>query len=91
MRDAVLRKLTTPILFLQGTRDNLCPLDLLEEVRAGMTGPTRLHVVTEGDHSLLVTKRRLRGEAITQGDVDQGIAAEVDQFTRAVISGDGLN
>jgi len=91
MRDAVLRKLSTPILFLQGTRDNLCPLDLLEEVRAGMTAPTRLHVVTEGDHSLLVTKRRLRGEAITQGDVDQGIAAEVDQFTKAVISGDGLN
>jgi uncharacterized protein len=87
MRDAVLRKLSTPILFLQGTRDNLCPLDLLEEVRSAMTAPSRLYVVPEGDHSLLVTKRRLREEAITQEDVDRGIAAEVDQFTKAVISG----
>jgi len=87
MREAVLRKLSTPILFLQGTRDNLCPLDLLEEVRSAMTAPNRLHVVPEGDHSLAVTKRRLRGEAITQDDVDRGVAAEVDQFTKAVISG----
>lgn len=87
MRDAVLRKLSTPILFLQGTRDNLCPLDLLEEVRLAMTASNWLHVVSEGDHSLLVTKRRLRAEAITQDDVDRGIAAEVDQFTKTVISG----
>jgi uncharacterized protein len=87
MRDAVLRKLSTPVLFLQGTRDNLCPLDLLEEVRSAMTAPSRLNVVPEGDHSLLVTKRRLREEAITQDDVDLGIAAEVDRFTKTVISG----
>ncbi len=34
LRDEVLRALTTPILFVQGTRDALCPLDLLERVRA---------------------------------------------------------
>ena len=32
LRDEVLRALTTPILFVQGTRDPLCPLDLLERV-----------------------------------------------------------
>lgn len=89
LRDAVLRKLSTPVLFLQGTRDNLCPLDLLEEVRSAMTAPSQLHVVAEGDHSLGVTKRRLRDEAITQDDVDKAIAAEVDQFTKAIISGIG--
>lgn len=87
LRDAVLRKLSTPVLFLQGTRDNLCPLDLLEEVRTTMTAPSRLHVVEEGDHSLMVTKRRLRAEAITQDEVDRAVAAEVAQFTGAVISG----
>jgi hypothetical protein len=88
LRDAVLRKLSVPVLFLQGTRDNLCPLDLLEEVRSNtMTTQTRLHVVREGDHSLMVTKRRLRDEGITQDDVDKAIAAEVGQFTEAVAAG----
>ncbi len=36
MRDKVLRDLRTPILFVQGTRDSLCPLDLLETVRGEM-------------------------------------------------------
>src|SRR4051812_24693535 len=56
LRDKVLRALRTPILFVQGTRDLLCPLDLLESVRAGMTAPNRLHVVEGGDHSLMVLK-----------------------------------
>ena len=30
LRDEVLRSSGTPILFVQGTRDALCPLDLLE-------------------------------------------------------------
>ena len=38
LRDKVLRALTTPILFVQGTRDSLCPLDLLEPIRAGDDG-----------------------------------------------------
>ena len=86
MRDAVLRKLTMPILFLQGTRDSLCPLDLLEEVRAGMTAPTRLHVVADGDHSLMVAKRRLRAEELTQEAVDRSLATEIDEFAEAVLA-----
>ena len=34
LRDEVLLALKTPILFAQGTRDPLCPLHLLENVRA---------------------------------------------------------
>src|SRR6266705_3509032 len=44
LRDEVLRALRTPILFIQGTRDSLCPLDLLESVRAQMTAAHLLHV-----------------------------------------------
>ncbi len=87
MRDAVLRKLSTPILFLQGTRDNLCPLDLLEEVRAGMKAPARLHVVADGDHSLMVAKRRLRAEGVTQEGVDRSLVAEIEKFAQAVVAG----
>jgi hypothetical protein len=37
LRDKVLRELSTPILFVQGTRDSLCPLD----VRASTWGDER--------------------------------------------------
>ena len=33
LRDEVLLALRAPILFIQGTRDTLCPLELLDEVR----------------------------------------------------------
>jgi predicted alpha/beta-hydrolase family hydrolase len=59
MRDAVLLALRTPILFVQGTRDELCPLDLLGEVRGRMRAPNQLFVVEGGDHSLLLPRRGL--------------------------------
>ena len=48
LRDKVLREITTPILFVQGARDPLCPLDLLEGVRGKMVAPHQLHVVEGG-------------------------------------------
>lgn len=63
LRDKVLRDLRTPILFVQGTRDRLCPLDLLERVRAEMSAPNFLHVMQGGDHSLRVTKQFSQAEA----------------------------
>ncbi len=75
MRDQVLRDLQTPILFVQGTRDALCPPDLLEKVRAQMTAPNFIHVVEGGDHSLALRKKDLGGK--TQDDVDLGIAKAI--------------
>ena len=78
LRDQVLCDLETPILFVQGTRDTLCPPDLLETVRSRMTAPNFLHVVEQGDHSLLVRKKDLGGES--QEDVDQRIAKAIHEF-----------
>jgi len=84
VRDEVLRALTTPILFVQGTRDALCPLDLLEGVRTEMKIANFLHVVEGGDHSLRVPKRQLQGTSKTQEDIDheilKAIAGFVDQL-----------
>jgi len=80
LRDVVLRELQTPILFVQGTRDPLCPLDLLEEVRSQMKVPNFLYLVEDGDHSLRLTKRRLQVGGETQDSVDQGILAAIRQF-----------
>ena len=78
LRDQVLVELRTPILFVQGTRDLLCPLDLLATVREKMTALNFLHVVDGGDHSLIVRKKDLVGN--TQEDVDQKIASAIRSF-----------
>ena len=78
LRDQVLLALRTPILFGQGTRDALCPLDLLEPVLAKMTAPNFLHVVEGGDHSLRVRKKDLVNK--TQQDVDQAILGAIRDF-----------
>jgi hypothetical protein len=80
LRDEVLRALTTAILFVQGTRDSLCPLDLLERVRIDMTAPNFLHVVEGGDHSLRVPKRQLKASGEIQGNVDQRILETIAAF-----------
>jgi uncharacterized protein len=80
LRDKVLRALETPVLFVQGTRDSLCPLDLLERVRAEMKAPTFLHVVEGGDHSLQVSKRQLAAADETQEEVDRRIVEAIAKF-----------
>jgi predicted alpha/beta-hydrolase family hydrolase len=80
LRAEVLLKLTTPILFVQGTRDRLCPLDLLESTRQKMKAVNQLYVVDGGDHSLLVEKARLKARNETQDEVDQRITAAIESF-----------
>jgi predicted alpha/beta-hydrolase family hydrolase len=80
LRDEVLRALDTPILFIQGARDALCPLDLLERVRTEMKAPNFLHVVEGGDHSLRVPKRQLQAKGETQEDVNQRIFQAITAF-----------
>ena len=82
LRDKVLRELQTPILFVQGTRDPLCPLDLLAEVRSQMKASNFLHLVENGDHSLRITKRGLQAAGETQDDVDQRILAAIGTFAK---------
>lgn len=83
VRDAVLLELATPVLFVQGTRDALCPLEHLDEVRSRMTAPNALHAVTGGDHSLRVTARALATQERTQADVDADIVRAVGKFINA--------
>jgi predicted alpha/beta-hydrolase family hydrolase len=80
LRDKVLRELRTPILFVQGTRDALCPLDLLEKIRNEMTAPNFLHLVEAGDHSLIATKTQLKTAGETQDQVDDRVLAAISQF-----------
>lgn len=80
LRAEVLRALSTPILFVQGTRDRLCPLQLLENVRQEISAFNKLHIVEGGDHSLLVTRTQLRACAETQDEVDRRILGAIQSF-----------
>ena len=80
LRDRVLVELARPILFVQGTRDKLCPLDRLSDVRSQMTAPNELFVVEGGDHSLAVTKTALAAAGESQEDVDRRVIAAIAGF-----------
>jgi predicted alpha/beta-hydrolase family hydrolase len=80
VRDEVLLALATPILFVQGTRDTLCPLPLLAEVRKRMKAPNELLVVEGGDHSLVLSAAQRRAEGITQEQSDERVLAAIARF-----------
>jgi predicted alpha/beta-hydrolase family hydrolase len=86
LRDQVLQELKTPTLFAQGTRDPLCPLDLLEGVRKRMHAPSMLTVVEGGDHSLMVAKTALKALGSNQEEVDDGMVTAIARFLREALN-----
>jgi hypothetical protein len=80
LRDEVLLALRTPVLFVQGTRDSLCSLPELDQVRKRMGAPSELFVVEGGDHSLAVTKTALKQRGTTQAEVERAIQSAVRRF-----------
>jgi hypothetical protein len=88
-RDAVLLQLAAPILFVQGTRDPLCPLAELAAVRARMHAPSELFVVEGGDHSLALRRKDEAATGRTQADWDATVLAAVRGFlsTRGLVAG----
>lgn len=67
LRDQPLREAGVPMLFVEGTRDPFCPLETLEEVRAGLDD-TDLCVIDDGDHSFNV--RRSSGRTTAEARVE---------------------
>ncbi|HZN91995.1 MAG TPA: alpha/beta family hydrolase, partial [Myxococcales bacterium] len=88
LRDEVLLALeATPILFVQGTDDSLCPLPLLAGVRERMTAPNELHVVEGGNHSLEVGARRLKEQGLTARGVEAAALEVVTGFLERALRG----
>jgi uncharacterized protein len=86
LRDQVLLELKTPVMFAQGTRDPLCPLDLLEGVRKQMRAPTTLYVVEGGDHSLMVAKAALKTLGSSQEQVDENMLTAIVRFLKEALA-----
>src|SRR5277367_1987803 len=87
LRDQVLLELRTPAMFVQGTRDPLCPLDLLEGVRKRMRAPSTLYVVEGGDHSLMVAKTALKALGSGQEQMDDGMLTAIARFLKDALGG----
>ena len=74
-----LRAAGVPLLFLQGTRDKLARLDLLEPVCQGPAQGATLHLVEGADHGFHVLKR--------SGRTDDDVQDELADATRTWIDG----
>ena len=83
MRDEVLVALRTPILFVQGSRDSLCSLPRLAEVRTRMTAPSTLVVVDGGNHSLEVSAGTRKASGTTQADSDARVVDAIRAFAES--------
>ena len=68
-----------PALFLQGTRDALCDLELLTPALELWGGPRTLHVVEGADHGFEVLKKSGR----TPEEVLEEICDAIDEWERA--------
>jgi predicted alpha/beta-hydrolase family hydrolase len=75
MRSEHLARLTSPVLFIQGSRDRLCNLDLLRGVLANMPAPVTLHVIEDGDHSFKVPKRTGKTERQVWDEIVEVVAS----------------
>ena len=78
-RAAHLAKVTVPMLFLQGTRDDLADLSMITEVTAELPLAT-LHVVDTANHSFDVLKR----SGLDASAVRNSLASEVVGWIRSL-------
>ena len=73
-----LAQVKVPMLFLQGTRDTLAELALLEPVVAGLGPLASLHIVSEADHSFHVLARSGRNDREVMAEILDAFADWID-------------
>jgi uncharacterized protein len=71
-----------PMLFLQGTRDEMADLELVRGAVGGLGARAKLHVVDGADHGFAVLKRSGR----TGAEVLEEIADTIDGWVRGVLA-----
>jgi predicted alpha/beta-hydrolase family hydrolase len=76
-----LAAIDVPMLFLQGTRDDLAQLDELEPVVAALAGRATLRLFADADHSFHVPRRTGRSDAQVLGEVLDALSAWADELS----------
>jgi uncharacterized protein len=80
-RAAHLFEVTVPMLFLQGTRDDLANLPLMKEVTAELGERATMHIVEGGNHSFDVPKKL----GLTDEQVRQNLARVMADWMRSLV------
>ena len=68
-----LYRLISPMLFIQGTRDRTCDIDVLRQTLTRVGAPTTLQVCREADQHFKVLKKSDRTEEEVQAEVLDGL------------------
>jgi uncharacterized protein len=82
LRDAHLPRIRVPMLFLQGTRDALARLDLIESVVRRLAPRARLHAVPDADHSF-----RVRAAKRSDREIGRELGQIAAEYAREMIFG----
>ncbi|KAK2664258.1 hypothetical protein Ddye_002832 [Dipteronia dyeriana] len=80
VRDETLLQVTVPVMFVQGSKDGLCPLEKLEAVLKKMKPMNELHVIDGGDHSFKIAKKHLQINESTQDEVEDLAVQSIAEF-----------
>jgi hypothetical protein len=80
LRKDHLPQIKVPLLFISGTRDPLCRLELLRPILAGLGERARLHLIEGGDHSF----KTPRGTGTNESEVMEEILTVLVEWMRAV-------
>ena len=78
-RAAHLGKVKIPMLFLQGTRDELAQLELLQPIIDGLGARATLKLLQDADHSFHVPARTGRKDAQVRAEMPDALATWVEQ------------
>uniref|UniRef100_A0A6M2EPM1 KANL3/Tex30 alpha/beta hydrolase-like domain-containing protein n=1 Tax=Populus davidiana TaxID=266767 RepID=A0A6M2EPM1_9ROSI len=87
VRDETLLQLTVPVMFVQGSKDGLCPLEKLEAVCKKMKSHNELHVINGGDHSFKIGKKHLQTKGSTQDQAEELAVQGVSSFVSRCLKG----
>jgi predicted alpha/beta-hydrolase family hydrolase len=79
-RAAHLQEVSLPMLFIQGSRDELADPSLLRAVVAGLGSRATLHVLEDADHSLHVPARSGRKDSDVRADALNAVCDWVDRL-----------
>ncbi|KAL2938291.1 KAT8 regulatory NSL complex subunit 3 [Bienertia sinuspersici] len=80
IRDEILVQLTIPIMFVQGSKDGLCPQDNLKAVQKRIKPNNDLHVIEGGDYSFKIVKKHLQASETTQMDAEEFAVQSIASF-----------
>ncbi|KAJ6712613.1 TESTIS DEVELOPMENT PROTEIN PRTD [Salix purpurea] len=87
VRDETLLQLTIPLMFVQGSKDGLCPLEKLEAVCKKMKIHNEVYVINGGDHSFKIGKKHLQIEGSTQDQAEDLAVEGVSSFVSRCLKG----